>query len=410
MRPADGPRLAYVVKRYPRYSETFIVTEILAHEAAGVALDIVSLRPPCDTHFQDTLARVQAPVHYLDGEGARAADLWAAFEAAERAWPGVGAALPRLRGAEARDVYQALQLASLIRRRGITHLHAHFATLPATVARLAARLTGVTYSFTAHAKDIFHESIRHDDLAAKLADAAAVITVSDFNLAYLRDTYGDAARRVTRVYNGLDLERFPVAHVRRPHAIVAVGRLVEKKGFGVLVDACARLAARQVAFECDIVGSGELEAALQQQIARLGLSGRVRLLGSRPQQDVARLVASSAVFAAPCLVGEDGNRDGLPTTVLEAMALGTPVISTDVTGLPEVLTHGETGLMVPQGDADALADALARVLATPEAARSLALRARARIERDFDARQNAARVRAVVTAPAAWPRLEEPGA
>jgi glycosyltransferase involved in cell wall biosynthesis len=392
MHPADRPRVGYVVKRYPRYSETFIVTEVLAHEAAGRELEIISLRPPCDTHFQDTLAQVRAPVHYLEFEGARAADLWAAVERAAQAWPSVWGRLVSLRGADARDAWQALQLAVLVRERGLTHLHAHFATLPATVARLAAALTGITYSFTAHAKDIFHESVRHDDLAAKLADASAVVTVSEFNLAYLRRTFGAAAGSVVRIYNGLDLDRFPVGTTRTPGHIIAVGRLVEKKGFGVLIDACAELAARGVAFSCDLIGTGELESALRARIRARDLEGRVRMLGARPQREVAAAIASASVFAAPCLVGDDGNRDGLPTTLLEAMASGTPCVSTDVTGIPEVITHGETGWVVTQGDAMALADALADVLARPEAAAVIAGRARWRIEQEFDARRNAASV------------------
>jgi glycosyltransferase involved in cell wall biosynthesis len=392
MCPADHPRVGYVVKRYPRYSETFIVTEVLAHEAAGASLEIISLRPPCDTHFQDTLALVRAPVHYLAFEGVRAADLWAAIEQAARAWPGLWSRLGELQGADARDVYQALQLALLVRERGLTHLHAHFATLPATVARLAARLTGITYSFTAHAKDIFHESVQHDDLARKLADAAAVVTVSEFNLAYLRETFGADARRVVRVYNGLDLERFPVGDTRTPGHIVAVGRLVEKKGFGVLVDACAVLRHRGVRFTCDLIGTGELEDDLRARVRTHGLEDRVRMLGARPQREVAAAIAAASVFAAPCLVGEDGNRDGLPTTLLEAMASGTPCVSTDVTGIPEVITHGDTGWVVPQGDAVALADTLAHILGHPEEAARIARHARQRIEQEFDTRRNAARV------------------
>ncbi|BCS34823.1 colanic acid biosynthesis glycosyltransferase WcaL [Luteitalea sp. TBR-22] len=395
MRPADSTRVGYVVKRYPRYSETFIVTEILAHEAAGLDLDIISLRPPCDTHFQDALAQVRAPVHYLDGEGARAADLWAAWQRAAEAWPGLWARAAAMRGADARDVFQALQLARLVRDRGIGHLHAHFATLPAAVARLVAALTGITYSFTAHAKDIFHESVCRQELAARLRDASAVVTVSEFNLAYLRDTFGADAARVVRIYNGLDLARFPVGTARTAGHIVAVGRLVEKKGFEVLVDACAELGARGVAYTCDLIGTGELEDALRARIRARGVEARVRMLGARPQRDVAAAIAAASVFAAPCLVGEDGNRDGLPTTLLEAMASGTPCVSTDVTGIPEVIANGDTGWMVRQGDAVDLADVLQRVLARPETAHAVAARARRRIEQDFDAHRNAARVRAL---------------
>jgi glycosyltransferase involved in cell wall biosynthesis len=389
--------IGYVLKRFPRYSETFVVTEVLAHEAAGWEVEIFSLRPPNDTHFQDLLARVRAPVRYLPSEGTRAADFWAALQEAlllPLAWTALDAA----RGEPAGDVYQALLLAVEVRRRGIEHLHAHFATSATTVARLAARMAGVPFSFTAHAKDIYHEAVRPDDLRRKLAEAAAVVTVSDFNLAYLRQTYGPVAAGVRRVYNGLDLDRFPYREPRvRSSRVVAVGRLVEKKGFDVLVEAAALLAGRGVDFTAEIIGAGELEETLRRQIDLLGLASRVRLLGPRPQAEMARAVAEAAAFAAPCVVGSDGNRDGLPTTLLEAMALGTPCVSTDVTGIPEIVRDGETGLVVPQNDAVALAAALERLLADPELRRGLAARARRRIEEDFDARRNSARLRQIVT-------------
>ena len=390
-------RIGYVLKRFPRYSETFVVTEVLAHEAAGWEVEIFSLRPPNDTHFQDLLARVRAPVRYLPSEGTRAADFWAALQEAlllPLAWTALDAA----RGEPAGDVYQALLLAVEVRRRGIEHLHAHFATSATTVARLAARMAGVPFSFTAHAKDIYHEAVRPDDLRRKLAEAAAVVTVSDFNLAYLRQTYGPVAAGVRRVYNGLDLDRFPYREPRvRSSRVVAVGRLVEKKGFDVLVEAAALLAGRGVDFTAEIIGAGELEETLRRQIDLLGLASRVRLLGPRPQAEMARAVGEAAAFAAPCVVGSDGNRDGLPTTLLEAMALGTPCVSTDVTGIPEIVRDGETGLVVPQNDAVALAAALERLLGDPELRLGLAARARRRIEEDFDARRNGARLRQIVS-------------
>src|SRR5205823_4150700 len=148
-----------------------------------------------------------------------------------------------------------------------------------------------------------------------------------------------------------ELGSFPFAEPReRPPRIVAVGRLVEKKGFTTLVDACAILLRRGAEFECNIIGEGELESALAKQIESLGLSNRVKLLGPQPQREVIRHIRNAAALAAPCVLGSDGNRDGLPTVLLEAMALGTACVSTDVTGIPEVLHHEKTGLLVPQND------------------------------------------------------------
>src|SRR5687767_8157753 len=184
-------RIGYVLKRYPRYSETFVVTEILAHEAAGLEIEIFSLRPPEDTHFQDVIARVRAPVNYLSADdGLKGADLWTAIEEASQSLPGLWVALETARGEDVRQVYQAVRLAHQVRLKCIDHLHAHFATSATTVARLAAHFADVPYTFTAHAKDIFHESVRPEDLCRKLEDAAAVVTVSDYNAEYLRQAYG----------------------------------------------------------------------------------------------------------------------------------------------------------------------------------------------------------------------------
>lgn len=392
--PAETLRVGYVVKRFPRYSETFVVNEILAHEAAGLSVEIFSLRPPNDTHFQDLLWRLRSPVCYVPSGGLKAVDLWGALEGAASACPDVWSELAAGVGADSTDVYQALFLAEEATRRGIGHLHAHFASSPATVARLASRFAGIPYSFTAHAKDIFHEAVRADDLREKIADASGAVTVSEFNLEHLRNVCGGVAGKVRRVYNGLHLDRFRFEAPRnRPPHIVAVGRLVEKKGFTDLVEACRILLDGGTRLSCSIIGAGELEAELRARIASCELEGTVELLGPRPQSEIIDRVRNAAVFAAPCVVGADGNRDGLPTALLEAMAVGTPCVSTDVTGIPELVRDGVTGLQVPQRDPAALASAIRCLLAEPELRVELAGNARALIESEFDVHRNAARVR-----------------
>jgi len=380
---AEAPRVGYVLKMYPRFSETFIVNELLAHEEAGLELDVFSLRPPADGRFHPALARVRAPVTYLVSSDLKAQLAWDTVAIAQAELPGVATHLGELLAADVRDAVQALELAVLVRRRGITHLHAHFGSVATTVTRLAA-----------HAKDIFHDSVDHADLARKLRDAVSVATVSDFNLRHLRATYGDDAARVERVYNGLALDEFPYTPPRtRPPVVAAVGRLVEKKGFPALLDACTLLVRRGVDFRCRIVGTGEQEDLLRVHAAALGLDGYVEFTGALPQDQVKALVAEAAVFAAPCVVGRDGNRDGLPTVLLEAMALGTPCVATDVTGIPEVLEDGRTGLMVEQHDSAGLADAIERLLGDADLRVGLASRARARMERDFDVRRQTTRLR-----------------
>jgi glycosyltransferase involved in cell wall biosynthesis len=238
--------------------------------------------------------------------------------------------------------------------------------------------------------------VRPDDLRRKLRDASGVVTISDYHLDYLRETYGPLADHVIRVYNGLDLEEFPYTEPRhRPPVILAVGRLVEKKGFADLIDGCSLLALRGRRFTCRIVGAGALTKDLQARIDGLRLSGRVELVGPRPQAEVIREMQDAAVLAMPCIVGEDGDRDGLPNVIQEALALGTPVISTDVTGIPEVVRDGETGLQVPQKDPAALADALESLLVDPDLRVRLARGGRRLIEAEFDIRRNIARRRAL---------------
>jgi colanic acid/amylovoran biosynthesis glycosyltransferase len=393
--PAQTERVGYVVKTYPRYSETFIVNEILAHEAAGLALEIFALRPPSDTHFQDVIARVRAPVTYIEPEPKRAADLWGALRTAGKTLPNGWRALEAVQAEEMRDVYQAVVLAKELLRRGITHVHAHFATVPTTVARLAARFAGIEYTFTAHAKDIFHESVDAVDLRRKLSEARAVVTVSDYNVGFLRAEYGAAAAvRVRRIYNGLDLERFPfLPPTDRPPRIVAVGRLVEKKGFDDLVSACALLRDRGREFCCSIIGAGPLHAELHARIAARDLAERVELLGPRPQAEVMAHLGTASVFAAPCVDGSDGNRDGLPTVLLEAMALGTPCVSTEVTGIPEIVRDRETGMLVPQRDPAGLASAMEALLSDTRMAIRLARSARLLIEAEFDIHRNTSHLR-----------------
>ena len=385
MSPSEPVRVGYVLKMYPRFSETFIVNEVLATEAAGTAVEIFSLRPPADGRFHESLAQVRAPVTYLRHSGLRPGDVWSALAAARAELPALPGCLDELLAAPVVDAVQALELARAVRARGITHLHAHFASVATTVARLASLLTGVPFSFTAHAKDIFHESVDPTDVARKLADASAVVTVSEFNLAFLRETYGDAAGGVRRVYNGLDLQRFPYSSPGdRPQSIAAVGRLVEKKGFVDLVDAIALLVADGRELCVDLVGTGPLEAALREQVAVRRLDDVIRMHGALPQGRVREVVAGAAAFAAPCVVGSDGNRDGLPTVLLEAMALGTPCVATPVTGIPEVVVDERTGLLVPESDPARLAEALGRLLDDASLRVRLAEQARALVEQEFD--------------------------
>nr|WP_315178500.1 glycosyltransferase [uncultured Cardiobacterium sp.] len=221
--------IGYVLKRYPRFSETFIVNEILAHEKAGAKIRIYALGPVQETHFQEAIARVRAPVHRIRHQYHDTLLYWQHLRKAHAQLPNFDTELALSEEHDAATIGQAITLALTAREHGITHLHAHFGTQAATIARLAGHFAAIPYSFTAHAKDIYHHYAEPVNLATKIQDAAFTITVSDYNLAHLRTEYHSSAP-IYRIYNGLDLDQFPYQIPRdRPPHILAVGRLVEKK-------------------------------------------------------------------------------------------------------------------------------------------------------------------------------------
>lgn len=384
--------IGYVVKVYPRFSETFVVTELLARESAGETLTVFALRPSQDPRFHPELARVAAPVHYLP-RPSKPSLLWSVLREAEPSvGDGVARALPDLLAAEADEAIAAVALAQRAREEELTHLHAHFANSAAVVARLASLITGIPYSFTAHAKDLFHESVDPVRLRALIADAAYVATVSAFNVSYLRVIAPAHVDRIHLVPNAIEVERFVYRHPEQPEGplrVAAVGRLVEKKGFGVLLEAFAALREAGIDAELTLAGGGELAGALSDRVRMLGLQNSVRMPGPLSQSEVTDLLRESDVFVAPCIIGSDGNADGLPTVLLEAMATGVPCISTTVTGIPEVVIDGETGLLCAPGDSAALATALRRVANGSIDLISLAQAARELIEHRHDSQHQA---------------------
>ena len=388
-------RVAYILKMYPRFSETFILNEILELERRGVELDIFSLKKPDDGRFHADLSRVNARVTYVP---ARPLRQWSSTGSAHREvcrWDPARYSRLLLRSARRRRMGalkrfdQAVYIAPRLRRAGIDHVHAHFASSATSVALYLNRLANVSYSFTAHAKDIFHEQVGQESLRRKLRESRFVVTVSDHNVNVLTALEQEA--NITRIYNGLDLNRFKRngTAVIDPPLVLAVGRLVEKKGFRDLIVACDLLRKSGRRFRCMIVGKGELKGELEELVLQLGLGDVVDLPGPLPREALLDLYPKASVFAAPCVVGKDGNRDGLPTVLIEAMALGVPVVATPVTGIPELVMHEKTGLIVPEHDPEALAGAIHRLLTTHRVGvERLSTAARQRVESHFDVRAN----------------------
>ncbi len=395
-------KIGYVVKRYPRFSETFIVNEILIHEQLGVPIEIFSLRPSVDTHFQDIISQVRAAVNYLPHGSVKSSDFWSAcggISRLGRRWDVLSefVALPVL------EVYQGIKLAEQVHAKGVSHLHAHFATSAATVARVAARLSDISYSVTMHAKDIYHDSVDPAELQAKIRDAKFVVTVSEFNRNHLASTFGHP-EKIKVIYNGLDLQQFQYHRDQNKEpTLLAIGRLVPKKGFTDLVSACGLLRDAGVHFRCEIVGGGELEPELAQQVHALGLEAMVTLTGPLPQAVVRQKIAAAAMTVAPCVIAEDGNRDGLPTVITESLALGTPCISTEVTGIPEIIRHRDTGLIVSQHAPAELASAITQLLDDRKLREQLSVCGRQLVEQEFDSRTNVGRLANLLTHSAVPP-------
>lgn len=390
----SAAKLGYLLKKFPRLSETFVLNEILMQEREGLPLHVFSRRPPDAELRHAQFADLAALVEYLSLQ--QSLEPWLAMFGPR---PEDAALLARF-GALVRELAplqhprlpalfaEALFLVARCRELSIAHLHVHFATDSALVAMLVRDLGGPTYSVTAHAKDIYRTTVDPRLLSRIVERSEFTVTVCDANVRYLSERLTEAARaRVRRLYNGIDLSYFrPDGDARDAHHVLSVGRLVEKKGFPVLVDALALLAERGVPFRATFVGEGEDRAAIEARIAARGLAQRIRLAGALDQDAVRRCMQRATVMCLPCVVGDDGNRDALPTSLLESLASGLPCVSTPVTGIPEILRGGDCGVLVPESDPRATADALEALLADDERRAQLARAGREHVESNFDGR------------------------
>jgi colanic acid/amylovoran biosynthesis glycosyltransferase len=362
---------AYLFERFPSFTQTFCYREVAALRRQGMAPWIFSIRRPRDEPAQDFSTALTGEIRYLPEDG-DLADEFRWLKRCDRLPEPLRAEEQRLKGARDKArLQEAGWLGAQMKIMGVGHVHAHFAGIAARTAYWLREHFRIGYSFTAHANDIFcppdpELSVTLDDL---MRTAKFVVAVSDFSAALLRTRFPAAAGKIHRVYNGIDIGTFsPAAPATSEPRIVAVGRYIEKKGFSDLIAACARLRDRQVAFRCDIVGEGPLAAELEAAIQHGQLGSQVTLTGPKSTAEVAALLAKARLFALPCVPAADGGMDNLPTVIAEAMAAGLPVVSTTLAGVPEMVVHGETGLLVEPGNPGALAEALATILAEPATA------------------------------------------
>jgi glycosyltransferase involved in cell wall biosynthesis len=299
----------------------------------------------------------------------------------------------------------ALYFADFFARSRVDHVHVHFANRAAHTALFLKQISGIPFSVTAHGQD-FMKDLGSDDLLREICAAAEFVAAeTDYSRDLLRQRCPDSAAKIHRVYNGIDLERFPAPcdeatrprHGEQPGAapyhlgrIVSVGRLVAFKGFDDLIEACAELARRPVDFVCDIIGDGPLRETLQAKIEQLDLASRVNLLGSLSQNVVLEKLQAADIFALASTTDAQGATDVFPTVILEAMASARPVVSTRLAGIPELVIHGETGMLTPPGDSTALGEMLGHLLCDPDLRLRLGHAGRARIEQHFRVEQTVA--------------------
>lgn len=405
-------RVVYVVSLFPCWSETFIVREINELIATGIDVKIVSLKHASEemvqTDAQALLDRVIYPQSAASGAFAALGEILTRPLLSLRELTRLSIGLWREPNKLAKSVvtwWRSLGLAPVVRRLAAQRLHAHWATYPTTAAQILGPRVGLPFSFTCHAHDIFVE--RHF-VKSKLEQAQFAVTISRFNVDYLKERLGQIAEEKLRVIH-CGVVPSAIAYVkpddltRRKGLLVSVGRLDGIKGFEALIDACQLLTDRGVSYECVIVGEGPLRASLQAQISAAGLDGVVTMPGARPGEAVRALLAQAQVFVLPSRVTPAGDRDGIPVALMEAMAAGAPVVSTRVSGIPELIESGKHGLLVEADDASALSAAIESQLTQPKPAAQMAQAARARIEQAFNVTTETARLRAAFLAPDGHP-------
>ena len=397
-------RVIYIVRSWPRLSQTFIVNEVLALERRGLTLAIFSLVRAREDIVQPQVRDVRAPVRYLEDDlgqpwRQRLRAHQQVFRAAPARYVSAGLFVLTHPGLAAgygecsplRCFAHAVALVGRmeeIRSAGesVVNVHAHFAHDPALVGMLVARLSGERFTFTGHARDLLQIPAR--SLRARAARASALVTCCQANADYINAVLpAETAPPVLVVHHGVDLERFrprPAGEGTSTPVLLSVGRLVEKKGFADLLHALAIAAAGGSEFRCRIFGDGPLHDELSGMIEHLGLTDRVELAGARSNDEVVSALGRADVFALTPLVAADGDRDGIPNVLVEAMASGLPVVTTSAGGIPELVRHEVNGLMCPPGDVAMLATSISALLADPATRSRLGEAGRRTVENDYN--------------------------
>jgi len=390
--------LGMILKGYPRISETFISNEILLLENLGFPIHLFSMRQPRENFTHKSVNRIQAGVHYLPETLLRplprflyhncllAAQKPQAY--AEALKVAIQRFLRTRKVATLKHLFQAGYLVHhLLPGLKIAHMHAHFAHSPASVAMFVNILSGLPFSFTAHAKDIYTSDPRQ--LRDKLVRARFAVTCTEYNRHYLMGLSDTDAHRIHHVYHGIDttlfsLNREQSARAEKPYQILTVARLTAKKGLATVYQALNVLQKNGVPFKHTLIGDGEERKKVQRLIQELGLGASTCWLGTQPHDVVLNHYRQAHMFVLGCEVAANGDRDGIPNVLLESMAMGVPVVATRISAIPELVETEKTGLLVTPGQPQQLAEAMLRMLTDTELRSRVVPAARQRVLQDFD--------------------------
>ena len=408
MNNSGQPTLAYILKGYPRISETFISNEILLLERLGFKLRLFPMRKPREDFCHASVKQIQAAVDYLPTE--LLLDLprligpnifcAAAHPGRYRAALAIAARRYRRTGkmATLKHLFQAgfLVQKHLSKDPSIVHLHGHFAHSPTSVTMFASQLSGLPFSFTAHAKDIY--TSHPVQLGEKIAKASFVATCTLHNKHYLEEL-SDQTTPIHCIYHGIDLSLFkndiPSSPPQPPYQIFTVARLTEKKGLPTVLRALKILADRNIDFQHTLIGDGDDREKILNLIDDLGLTGRCTWLGTRSHEEVLDHFKKSDLFVLGCEIARNGDRDGIPNVLVESLAMGVPAVAPNVSAIPEILVHQKTGLTVDQKNSEALAGAILQLLTDSELRTSLIEGGQLLVEKDFNNRELISRLAAL---------------
>ena len=358
-------KLGYLFERFPAFTQTFCARELAELYRQGTSPPVYSIRRPTEARPAN-IPLENIPIYYLPDTNSLEFKIRTKLipPRLKELWSGSGDLRDKGRFRE------AVYLGRKLKKARVSHLHVHFAGLASRTAWWIKRLFGITYSFTGHANDIFcPKPEQRIGLADLLREASFVVVVSDFGASWLQRGFPESAHKIQRVYNGLDLSVFKHATPgAEPVRLLSIGRLIEKKGFKFLIEACRLLRSSGFSFVCQIVGEGPEHSHLQEAIEVSQLSDIVRLRGALPQTELVEVLSQSSIFVFPAVHDSAGDTDNLPTVLIEAMASSLPIIATRIAGIPEIVQHNENGILVPEKDPAQLADAI-RFMAGDQALR-----------------------------------------